>query len=72
MAGDGLLAVFDDTAAAIAAVIERQLGMTAIASDCGIPLKMRCGLHAGVAEAREEDYFGSAVNRATRADEVIQ
>ncbi len=27
---------------------------------------MRCGLHAGVAEGRDNDYFGSTVNRAAR------
>ena len=29
-------------------------------------LRVRCGLHAGVVERRDNDYFGSAVNRAAR------
>src|SRR5262249_52931357 len=32
----------------------------------GIALRVRCGLHAGVNERRDNDYFGSAVNRAAR------
>jgi hypothetical protein len=31
-----------------------------------IPLHVRCGLHAGVSERRDNDYFGAAVNRAAR------
>src|SRR5512144_2428414 len=64
MTGDGLYAVFDDPGAAISTVLELQRGMAAIAADCGIPFKVRCGLHAGVPEARDGDYFGSEVNRA--------
>ena len=32
----------------------------------GIPLRVRCGLHAGVVERRDNDFFGSPVNRAAR------
>ena len=66
MTGDGLHAVFVNPAYAVAATLELQRGMTTIGSDCGIPFKMRCGLHAGVSELRDGDYFGSAVNRAAR------
>jgi predicted ATPase/class 3 adenylate cyclase len=66
MTGDGLHAVFGDPAAAVAAVVELQRGVAAIASECGIPLKLRCGLHAGLSEARDGDFFGSAVNRTAR------
>ena len=66
MTGDGLHAVFDDPSAAVASVLELQRGMDAIGADCGIPFKMRCGLHAGVSQVRDGDYFGSAVNRAAR------
>ncbi|MEP6609718.1 MAG: adenylate/guanylate cyclase domain-containing protein, partial [Burkholderiaceae bacterium] len=64
--GDGLHAVFGDPSAAVAAVIELQRGMAAIAADCGLPFKIRCGLHTGAAQERDGDYFGSAVNRAAR------
>ena len=33
---------------------------------CGVALRIRCGLHAGVVERRDNDYFGSPVNRAAR------
>ena len=36
------------------------------AATAGIALRVRCGLHAGVVERRDNDYFGSAVNRAAR------
>ena len=66
MIGDGLHAVFDDPASGVVAAVDLQHGMAAIGADCGIALKMRCGLHAGIAEERDSDYFGSTVNRAAR------
>ena len=66
MTGDGLLAVFDDAAAAVATALELQRGMNAIAADCGLAFRMRSGLHAGVSQARAGDYFGTEVNRAAR------
>ena len=32
----------------------------------GVALRVRCGLHAGIAERRDNDYFGSVLNRAAR------
>ncbi len=32
----------------------------------GIGLRLRCGLHVGVVEHRDNDYFGRVVNRAAR------
>src|SRR5207302_4120396 len=32
----------------------------------GVAVGVRCGLHAGVVERRDNDYFGSTVNRAAR------
>ena len=66
MIGDGLHAVFADSAAALRAVLELQRGMASIAADHGIAFNMRCGLHAGFAQVRDDDYFGGAVNRAAR------
>ena len=65
MTGDGLHAAFDDPAAAVAAVAEIQLGVTHPPEDV-LPLALRCGLHLGVDERRDGDYFGQAVNRAAR------
>ena len=32
----------------------------------GIPIRVRCGLHLGVLERRDNDYFGTPVNRTAR------
>src|SRR4029079_1248147 len=32
----------------------------------GVALKVRCGVHAGMVERRDDDYYGSVVNRAAR------
>ena len=64
--GDGLYAVFDDPLDAIAAVIQFQLGLADIESVPGPALRARCGLHAGVDEHRDKDFFGRDVNRAAR------
>ena len=34
------------------------------------PLRARIGIHTGVAELRDGDYFGSAVNRAARLEAI--
>ncbi len=65
MTGDGLHAAFDDPADAVAAVIELQLALAA-PSDERAPLKVRCGLHLGADQRRDNDFFGPAVNRAAR------
>src|SRR4029453_13974882 len=36
----------------------------------GVPLKVRCGLHAGVDSRRDNDFYGNAVNRAARVMSV--
>ncbi|MEO8345372.1 MAG: tetratricopeptide repeat protein [Betaproteobacteria bacterium] len=66
MIGDGLHAVFVEPEGAVAATLELQRGMAAIAADSGLPFRMRCGLHAGSSQERDGDYFGSEVNRAAR------
>jgi len=73
--GDGLVAVFADAKQALAASLAAQHALhgtvsnhVAAASDARAPvaLKVRMGLHTGVADARDGDYFGTAVNRAAR------
>lgn len=66
MTGDGMHAVFANPVHALNATINLQLAMADMSSKHGVALRVRCGLHAGVVEHREEDYFGSAVNRAAR------
>ena len=64
--GDGMHAVFDDPLDAIAATIALQQALADPAATAGIALRVRCGLHLGVDERRDNDFFGRAVNRAAR------
>jgi predicted ATPase/class 3 adenylate cyclase len=66
MTGDGAHAAFARASDAIGAAVDAQLGLQrADWGDTG-PLRVRMGLHSGAAEARDGDYFGTAVNRAAR------
>ncbi len=59
-------AAFDDAFDALAATVDLQQALADPASTHGISLHVRCGLHAGVVERRDNDFFGSPVNRAAR------
>ena len=64
MTGDGFHAVFADPIDAIGAALQLQQELADPAATADIALRVRCGLHLGVAEWRDNDYFGPAVNRA--------
>ena len=64
--GDGLHAAFGDAVDGTLACVQFALDLEALARECALPLRARCGLHAGVAHARDGDYFGGAVNRTAR------
>jgi len=64
--GDGVHAAFDDPLEAIAASLEFQHRLADSEASCGIALSARCGLHLGVAERRDKEFFGAPVNRAAR------
>jgi predicted ATPase len=64
--GDGVLAVFADPASAVGAAIAGQRSLRDVAWGETGPLHVRMALHAGVAEARDGDYFGPALNRVAR------
>ncbi|HET9681564.1 MAG TPA: adenylate/guanylate cyclase domain-containing protein, partial [Candidatus Limnocylindrales bacterium] len=64
--GDGILAVFEDPAAAVGAAVAAQRELAAAAWGETGPLRVRMALHAGSAEARDGDYFGPALNRVAR------
>ena len=66
MTGDGMHAVFDDSLDALAATVDLQLALADPARTGGVALRVRCGVHAGVVERRDNDYYGSPVNRAAR------
>jgi predicted ATPase/class 3 adenylate cyclase len=65
MTGDGLHAAFEDAADAVGAAVELQLAL-AVPPEGGVPLAVRCGLHLGSDQRRDNDFFGPAVNRAAR------
>jgi predicted ATPase/class 3 adenylate cyclase len=65
MTGDGIHAAFKRPLDALLAALEVELAMTITAADA-TPLAVRCGLHSGDDERRDNDFFGPAVNRAAR------
>ena len=66
MTGDGVYAAFRDPVDAVNAALQLQQALAPPEATAGIALRVRCGLHMGVAEHRDNDYFGNAVNRAAR------
>src|SRR5258705_10141634 len=66
MTGDGLYAAFDDALDAVEATLRMLQALADPDATNGVALRVRCGLHAGIVERRDNDYFGSAVNRAAR------
>ena len=66
MTGDGMCAIFDDPLHAIEATLDFQQAVADETHTEGLELRARCGIHVGLAQRRDEDYFGSTVNRAAR------
>ena len=64
--GDGAHAVFGNASNAVAAAVAAQLALGAEDWPLPEPLRVRMGIHSGTAEVRDDDYFGTAVNRAAR------
>jgi predicted ATPase/class 3 adenylate cyclase/Tfp pilus assembly protein PilF len=70
--GDGMLAVFGEAKDALSASVAAQRALQAADGEGvddqtpPVALKVRMGLHTGVADLREGDYFGASVNRAAR------
>ena len=64
--GDGMYAAFDDPVGALNATVALQRALADHATTNDGPLRVRCGLHAGVVEHRDNDFYGPTVNRAAR------
>ena len=64
--GDGIYAAFETPADGVASVLAIQLGLLDPAATAGMGLRVRCGLHTGAVQARDNDYFGSTINRTAR------
>jgi class 3 adenylate cyclase len=64
--GDGVLAVFAASTDAVAAATNAVRALSSESwGDTG-PLRIRVGIHTGTADERDGDYFGPALNRASR------
>ena len=66
MTGDGIHAIFNDPVDAINATLALQRALRDPAATDGFPLQVRCGLHLGIVDRRDNDVFGGVVNRAAR------
>jgi predicted ATPase/class 3 adenylate cyclase len=66
MTGDGMHAAFADPLDGLNAALLIQQAVADAGATNGVLLKIRCGLHVGVVERRDNDFFGRAVNRAAR------
>src|SRR6266436_9401533 len=64
--GDGIYAAFADAANCVEAAIAIQQSVADPAATAGMALPVRCGLHAGSALERDNEFFGSTINRAAR------
>ncbi len=64
--GDGIHAVFPTAHGALDAAVAMQEGLSAEPVGETGPLRVRMGLHTCEAEYRDDDYYGSEVNRAAR------
>ena len=66
MTGDGVHAAFADALDAVSATLQLQQSLTDPEVTNGVALRVRCGLHLGVVERRDNDFFGPVLNRAAR------
>ena len=64
--GDGVFAVFDEAPYAVAAALTAQREFLRPGWLADDPLRVRVGVHSGLAVARGSDLFGMEVNRAAR------
>ncbi len=64
--GDGFHAVFATAPAAVAAAVAAQQALEREQWGTVSPLRARMGLHTGVAEQRDDDYYGPVLNEAAR------
>jgi class 3 adenylate cyclase len=65
-AGDSFCAAFSAARSGLDAALAAQRDLAAQSWPTSRPIVVRMGLHAGVCEERDGDYFGPAVNRVAR------
>lgn len=66
LAGDQFVAAFHGVDEAMAAAAATQEAMAAEPWPADTPIRVRIGIHVGVAEERDNDYFGQVLNRTAR------
>ncbi len=64
--GDAFCVAFDSAPEAIQAVLDIQKAIGAERWAEAVVIKVRCGIHTGPAEQRDDDYFGPTLNRIAR------
>ena len=64
--GDGVLARFSSAADAVTAAADIQRRLAAEQWPTHEPIRVRVAVHTGLAQAREGDFFGPALNRTAR------
>lgn len=64
--GDGFASCFRTPAAAVLAAVKAQLAFAGDNWPLGLPIRVRMGIHTGVATPRDGEYFGTTVNKAAR------
>jgi predicted ATPase/class 3 adenylate cyclase len=64
--GDAFHAAFATAIDGLETALEAQRALTTEAWKDGVEIRVRMALHTGAAEERDNDYFGSSVNRAAR------
>ncbi len=64
--GDSLFCVFESASQAVRAALDLQIALTRHAWPENARLSVRMALHTGEAQFRDDDYYGSEVNRCAR------
>jgi predicted ATPase/class 3 adenylate cyclase len=68
--GDAFCSAFETAQLAAEAAVGAQRALTAEDWPTSRPIRVRMGLHTGVCEERDGDYFGPVVNRTARLEAV--
>ena len=64
--GDGFGVAFGSVMAAVSAALDAQLALAGEVWPADVGIRVRMGLHSGVVQERDGDYFGAAVSKAAR------
>ena len=68
--GDAFCAAFHTAGDGLNAALEAHLALQAQEWETTGPIRVRMALHTGVAEERDNDYFGPTLNRTARLQGV--